>query len=83
MWRIGVVHLQQMILLFSAISYQYILEENLQLAPDVAPVDGQPLLNLVLVEPWGRSFTHGLRAGQARVFNLTRWRPSAIKNIFL
>lgn len=77
------MHLSQMILLLSAISYQYILEENLQLAPDVVSVDGQPLLNLVLVESLDPSFTRGLRAGQVRVFNLMRWRPSAIKNIFL
>lgn len=50
---------------FQLVSYQYILRENLQLAPDAVPVDKQYLLNLVLVEPWGASFTCGSEAGKS------------------
>lgn len=50
---------------FQLVFYQYILRENLQLAPDAVPVDKQHLLNLVLVEPWGASFTCGSEAGKS------------------
>lgn len=48
-------------LCFQLVSYQYVLGENLQIAPDAVPVIEQPLLNLFLVEPWDSSSTPGLR----------------------
>lgn len=69
-------------LCFQLVSYQYILGENMQIAPDAVPVGDQPLLNLVLVEPWDPSFTRGLRRASQGVHS-HEMETTAVEKLFL